>query len=100
MESRTSALVVLTSERAIEKAVYAEHRCVVGYLREGILGWGNGLCRAGEADGGTVGPCLYRQPGSHCGSWSGLSGEAELREEPSGTLCMMKMRSSWDTGEC
>lgn len=39
--------------------MFAAHRCGVGDVREGILGGGNSLCRAAEAEGDTAGLCLF-----------------------------------------
>lgn len=53
----------------------------------GLLGGGDGLCRAGEAEGGAAARVCADSLDSRCGS---LSGEAGLREEPSGALCTVK----------
>lgn len=56
--------------------MFAAHRCGVGDVGEGIPGGGNGLCRAGEAEGDTAARVCLDSLDSVCGSWSGLSGEA------------------------
>lgn len=59
--------------------MFAEHRCGVGPPR-----WGGWLV---QAEGGAAARVCADSLDSRCGS---LSGEAGLREEPSGALCTVK----------
>ena len=62
--------------------MFAAHRCGVGDVGEGIPGGGNGLCRAGEAEGDTAAHvCL----------------DSLDRTVRGGSVCMVK--SSWALGE-